>query len=88
MHTLTSGTSITLLGAGGPSNTNFTATLDPASSQPYAQILSPANATDGRTVLFHADGLNTNTHTLEIVNHGDGLLLDMAMVDVVLGAEG
>ena len=85
---LTPGQSFTLYGAGGPDGANYTITLDPSSAQPVVQTLSPANATDGRTVLFSADGLNTNQHTVEIVNHGTGLLLDLAVVSLDLGAEG
>jgi hypothetical protein len=38
--------------------------------------------------LFEVDGLNGNPHTVEIVNHGSGLLVDLAVVFVDLGAAG
>ncbi|KAK1926021.1 hypothetical protein DB88DRAFT_537969 [Papiliotrema laurentii] len=82
------GSGITLLGAGGPSGTNYTVTLDPTSAQPFTQSYTTPNATDGRTVLFNTDGLSAGKHTLEIENLGSGLLVDLAVINLDLGTPG
>lgn len=87
-ESLIKGSAVTLYGAGGPTDTSYSITLDPSSQTPFTQTYSTPNVTDGRTVLFQMEGLNQARHTLELENLGSGLLLDAAVVTVPLGAGG
>lgn len=75
-----------MYGATGP-DANYTITLNPA-KQPFTTSLQTPNATEGRTLLYASNGLSYAPHTLEITNVGGGLLLDLFVVGVELGAEG
>lgn len=86
LPTLTPGSSIAVYGATGP-DPNYTITLDP-SKQPFTTSLQTQNATEGRTLLYSSNELSYAPHTIEVTNVGGGLLLDLFVVGVELGAEG
>lgn len=81
------GTGLWVYGATG-STSNYTITLDPKAAQPFTQSFSTANATEGRTLLYGADNLAYAEHEVVIVNQGNGLLLDLFVTQVEIGAEG
>jgi hypothetical protein len=66
-------------GATGPTSSNYTVSLDG-----FASTLQVRNDT-GRTVLYEAPSLRPGRHTLEIVNGGSGLLLDLFVIGLELG---
>jgi hypothetical protein len=76
---------IAIYGAG----TNFTITVDPSSEQPYTETFSNRNETGRNELYKNWDKPFTNTpHTVEIVNEGESLLLDLIVFPVQLGASG
>jgi hypothetical protein len=82
------GSGLWIYGATGPSDNNYTVTIDPTSAQPFTQSYSTANETEGRTLLFGADNLAYAEHEVLITNEGSGLLLDMFVVQLEIAAEG
>ncbi|CAK9780428.1 unnamed protein product [Cutaneotrichosporon oleaginosum] len=75
------GSSISVYGATGPTTSSYTVTIDG-----NVNALQVSNST-GRTVLYEAHNLTSDTHQLEIVNSGSGLLLDAFAVRLKLGGE-
>lgn len=76
------GSSLHIFGGTG-ANPNYTVTVD---NNPSTQ--TTANNTAGRTLLYGNDSLPFAPHTVQITNHGGGLLLDLFVVGTKLGGDG
>ncbi|TXT10541.1 hypothetical protein VHUM_02046 [Vanrija humicola] len=76
------GSALHIYGGTG-ANPNYTVTLDGAETS-----LTTANNTAGRTALYGNDSLPFAPHTVQITNHGGGLLLDLFVVGTQLGGDG
>ena len=83
--------SITIYGSGGTSGANYTVTIDPSSTQPFTQSYSqPGTGKDfptERIVIYNSTELTYAPHQLKITNNGPGLLLDVAVLNLQLGAD-
>jgi hypothetical protein len=78
------GSGVWVYGAVGPAASNYTVSVDGAAQAGTAT----ANATEGRTLLYSATNLSGSAHELVLTNQGSGLVLDMVVVEVELGAAG
>ncbi|WOO83127.1 uncharacterized protein LOC62_04G006608 [Vanrija pseudolonga] len=76
------GSALQIFGGTG-ANPNYTVSIDNNPS-----TLTTANNTAGRTLLYGNDSLPFVPHTVQITNHGGGLLLDLFVVGTKLGGDG
>ncbi|KAK4689604.1 hypothetical protein P7C73_g513, partial [Tremellales sp. Uapishka_1] len=81
------GSSLSIYGNVGPNGSNYTINIDPSTSKSYTYTATLQNSTE-RILLYHSDELTYSPHTVEMVNTGTGLLIDLIVVGVELGASG